>query len=224
MKLLNRFPLFRRLTAVCGAAISPAPMKKPFLRAWEISLLLAMCVTLLSGMFASREQRALANGLIRLHVIAASDSDADQRTKLLVRDAVLDCLTPQLDTARTPREAQEIIENALPALEALGTEVANVPARASLGWENYPTRQYEGFALPAGRYLSLRVELGAAQGKNWWCVVFPPLCAACAEDAEGLNALLDGKTVALITGERDGYVLKFRVLELWAALKRLFPA
>ena len=223
MKFLGKPPLSRRLPAPCGTALH-APRKTPFLRIWELSLLLALCVTLLFGLASAQEQKKLSRGLIRLHVIAVSDSEEDQRTKLRVRDAVLDCLTPQLENAKTPREAQEIISRALPALEALGAELANVPTRATLGWENYPTRQYEGFALPAGRYLSLRVELGAAQGKNWWCVVFPPLCAACAEDAAGLNALLDGKSVALITGESDGYVLKFRVLELWAALKDLFPA
>ena len=153
-----------------------AAEKKPFLRAWETALLLALCVTLLLGLLAGRSQQKLASGLIRLHVIAASDSAEDQQTKLRVRDAVLDALTPELDSAASPRQAQKIIEARLPELAAIGGEISGGSSRATLGWENYPTRQYEGFALPAGRYLSLRVELGEAQGQNWWCVMFPPLC------------------------------------------------
>ena len=195
----------------------------PCLRRWETALLLALCVSLFAGMLVSREQQKLASGLIRLHVIAVSDSEDDQRTKLAVRDAVLSYLTPQLEAAGSPREAREILENALPALEKCARETADVPARATLGWENYPTRQYDGFALPAGRYLSLRVELGAAQGKNWWCVVYPPLCNAAVRDRETFSALLDGHSAALITEtDSDGVVLKFRVLELLAALRERF--
>ena len=201
-----------------------AAEKKPFLRVWETALLLALCVTLLLGLLAGRSQQKLASGLIRLHVIAASDSAEDQQTKLRVRDAVLDALTPALNSATSPRQAQEIIEARLPELAAIGGEISGSASRATLGWENYPTRQYEGFALPAGRYLSLRVELGEAKGQNWWCVVFPPLCSTCVDGAADVSALLDGKTAALITGESEGYVLKFRVLELWAAFRARFAA
>lgn len=195
-----------------------ASEKKPFLRMWETALLLALCVTLLLGLLAGRSQQKLASGLIRLHVIAASDSAEDQQTKLRVRDAVLDALTPELDSAASPQQAQAIIEVRLTELAAIGEKISGSASRATLGWENYPTRQYEGFALPAGRYLSLRIELGEAQGQNWWCVVFPPLCSTCVDDAEDVSALLDGKTAALITGESEGYVIKFRILEFWGAL------
>ena len=97
--------------------------------------------------------------------------------------------------------------------------VSGGPAKAQLGWETYPTRFYDGFALPAGRYLSLRLSLGAAQGKNWWCVVFPPLCAACAEDEAAFAALVGEEDAALLTGESRTYVLKFRLIELWDLLR-----
>ena len=199
-------------------------VKKPFLRVWELALLLALCLSMLAGLWAGREQRALAAGLIRLHVIAASDSEADQQTKLRVRDAVLETLTPALADAESPAEAKARVQALLPALAETARAVSGGEARATLGWENYPTRRYDGFALPAGRYLSLRLSLGAAEGKNWWCVVFPPLCAACAGDREAFSALVGEEDAALLTGEGRGYVLKFRLMELWEQLRAKIAA
>ena len=194
-------------------------VRRPFFRVWELALLFSLCLTLLTGLWAGREQRALAAGLIRLHVIAASDSAADQAVKLRVRDAVLELLTPALADAATPEEARERTEALLPALRETAERVSGGAARAALGWEDYPTRHYDGFSLPAGRYLSLRLSLGAAQGRNWWCVVFPPLCTACAEDREAFASLVGEKDAALLRGEGRAVVLKFRVLELWQLLR-----
>lgn len=192
---------------------------KAFLRPWELALLISLCLGLCAGLWAAREQRELAGALVRLHVIAASDSDTDQAVKLQVRDAALALLEPALESAETPEQAQAIITDMLPALESAAEETAGLSTAASLGWEHYPTRVYEGFSLPAGEYLSLRLEIGPAQGRNWWCVVFPPLCAAAAEDADALTALLDGEDAALVTGDGEGYVLKFRLMELWDQLR-----
>ena len=190
------------------------------LRRWEIALLLALVISMLAGLWAGREQRRLAAGLIRLHVIAASDGAEDQAVKLQVRDAVLEKLTPALEAAQTPQQAQEIVERALPTLAGIGEAVSGQHTRATLGWENYPTRVYEGFALPAGDYLSLRLELGEAKGKNWWCVVFPPLCAAAAEHSQdALREMLGEDEAALVTGDGRSYVLKFRLIELWDSLR-----
>ena len=85
----------------------------------------------------------------------------------------------------------------------------------------FPTREYDGFTLPAGQYLALRVLIGAADGQNWWCVVFPPLCAAASADvpAAALAAGFTEEEVGLITEENGGYVLKFKTIELWEALQ-----
>ena len=198
--------------------------RKPFFRVWELALLLSLCLTLLAGLWAGREQRALASGLIRLRVIAASDGAADQETKLRVRDAVLALLEPALEDAATQDEARRRMETLLPALRAEAERVSGGAAAATLGWEACPTRRYDGFALPAGRYLSLRASLGAAQGRNWWCVVFPPLCAACAEDEEAFAALVGEEDAALLRGEGRGVVLKFRLIELWELLRAKIAA
>ena len=90
-------------------------------------------------------------------------------------------------------------------------------ARAALTWEAYPTREYDTFTLPAGRYLSLRVTLGEGEGQNWWCVVFPPLCmAATTEEFAGSaeTAGLTEEEVSLITQESEGYVVRLKIIEL----------
>ncbi len=87
-----------------------------------------------------------------------------------------------------------------------------------LGPEHYPTRDYGTFALPAGVYTSLRVTLGAGAGHNWWCVIFPPLCAQAAGLSEQAVQALSDDDVRLVTESDSGYVVRFRLLELWDAL------
>ena len=85
--------------------------------------------------------------------------------------------------------------------------------------EDFPTREYENFSLPAGKYTALRVNIGSGSGKNWWCVMFPPLCteAAAAEDFK--NSGLDENQIKLITESSEGYVIKFKLMEIFAQLK-----
>ena len=185
---------------------------------WGTAALLALCAVLLLGLWADRRQAALADDIIRLHVIAASDTPADQAEKLRVRDALLAALSPRLRGIRSAREAEALLRRALPEIESIAGAVSGRAVRAELGGEYYPTREYASFALPAGTYTSLRVTLGEGRGHNWWCVVYPPLCAAAAEDAVETAALREDD-VKLITGQDRTYVLKFRVIEWWEALK-----
>lgn len=98
------------------------------------------------------------------------------------------------------------------------TAAGERPVRVSLGAEHYPTRDYGTFALPAGVYTSLRVTLGAGAGHNWWCVIFPPLCAQAAGLSERAVQALSDDDVRLVTESDGGYVVRFRLLELWDAL------
>ena len=187
------------------------------LRAWEIALLAAAAVTLLSGVWAQGRQSALAEKVVRLHVIAASDSAEDQRVKLAVRDAVLAYITPRLESASGAAEAAAVIAGESETLVHIAESVSGGRARVALGRERYPTREYETFSLPAGEYTSLRIILGAGSGRNWWCVVYPPLCTASVEEAQE-TAALSADDVKLITEDGEGYVLRFRLLEWWDAL------
>ena len=196
-------------------------MKKTKMYKWELALLAALCVTLIAGVRAGAEQEALADKLVRLHVIARSDSEEDQNVKLLVRDAVLAELTPLLEGAEDACSARETVSGALQAIADTAAEVSGLPVTVTLGPEDYPTRAYEGFSLPAGRYTSLRVVLGEGGGKNWWCVVFPPLCLSAAEEAFAETAGLTEDEFSLITEENTGWEVRFRILELWDELRRM---
>ena len=176
------------------------------LRPWELALLLAVCVTLLTGTWAQARSQLLAARLVRLHVIAVSDDDAEQAVKLQVRDAVLAYLGPQLADVADIGAAQQIIAGDLDGIARAAQAAAGErPVRVSLGPEHYPTRDYGTFALPAGVYTSLRVTLGAGAGHNWWCVIFPPLCAQAAGLSEqAVQALLDELPSALDAVRRPG--------------------
>ena len=183
-------------------------------RVWEAALMLSLCLALFTGIWAEGTQARLAGQLVRLHVIAASDSAADQAEKLAVRDAVLRCLTPKLRHAESASEARQIILRAWPLIRRAAAGATKQPVRTDFGTEHYPTRDYGAFALPAGDYLSLRVMLGAGEGKNWWCVVFPPLCTQEALSPDAAETL-SRQDRALITRADGEYEIRFRILELW---------
>lgn len=188
-------------------------MKKTILAVLALLAALTATAAALQG-----EQQALAGKLVRLHVVANSDSEQDQALKLQVRDAVLE--------ASEGLEAEDL-EAALPRLQAaaqacLREQGSGDPVTVSLGEERFPTRLYDNFALPAGVYRSLRVTIGAGEGHNWWCVAFPSICfratAAEVQDA-AVSAGFTEEEVRLITGDGSGYVLKFKALELLERLK-----
>ena len=107
------------------------------------------------------------------------------------------------------------------AAEKIAAEGYDYPVTVSLENADFPTKEYDGFTLPAGEYLALRVIIGEGQGRNWWCVVFPPLCTAASADvpASALAAGFSEEEVRLITEESQGYVLKFKAVEWWETLK-----
>lgn len=196
------------------------------LRRWETALLVGTALAMLGCGALGVEQDALAEKVVRLHVVANSDSAADQALKLQVRDAVLAEATPYL-TGLSREEALEELTAHLPAIAQAAAEVVegegyDYPVTASLREEPFPTKRYEDFALPGGSYTALRVEIGTGGGHNWWCVVFPPLCLSSVEEVTAGSYGESGLTnadVALITGESEGYVVKFKVMELWESFK-----
>lgn len=192
------------------------------LKRWEMALLLGVACAMLWASALGGAQDALARQVVRLHVVANSDSAADQALKLKVRDAVLEAASPEL-TGLDRDAALEALSRRLPAIAAAAAETVGgagyaYPVTVSLQDERFPTKRYEDFALPAGEYTALRVQLGQGEGHNWWCVVFPPLCLGSVEE----TAALDDRDRALITGESQGYVVKFKAMELWEEFKGWF--
>ena len=190
------------------------------LRKWECAALIALCITLLCSSWAAAASERVSGSLVRLHVIADSDSAEEQAIKLRVRDAVLAYLEPKLEDASTSAAAQEIISGELDGIATAAESAAEGRAvSVSLGEEYYPTRDYGTFALPAGRYESLRVTLGSGQGHNWWCVVFPPLCLSAAEAEDAFSELDEG--TRSVIAESDGVQFRFKLLELWGEFMHL---
>lgn len=188
-------------------------------------ILTALCVlTLITGAVLAQQQRTLADKLIRLHVVANSDSQYDQMVKLRVRDAVLDETQRWLSGADDPAAALaehlgEIEAAAGQTLRACGSgETVSVRLQNEL----FSRRNYETFSLPSGVYRTLRVTIGDGAGHNWWCVVFPALCMSASSDeleqAAEAAGITDGE-LRLITEDGAAYKLKFRTVELFEKIQ-----
>lgn len=197
------------------------------LKKWEIALLVGILTALVWGTGTVQAQEELAGQVLRLHVIANSDSAQDQRLKLMVRDAVLEQIETSVGQADSVEGMTDLLRGQLAQLEEVGEEVlreagCEAPVCAEVTNCYFPTKVYEGFALPAGEYTALRLTIGNGEGQNWWCVAFPPLCAgASAQSVE--EAVKAGYFTTwqgdLLTGQGDGYQLRFKSMELLGALK-----
>ena len=191
---------------------------------WRRVLALFVACLVCTALWAEATQVRLASQVIRLHVLANSDSEEDQALKLEVRDRVLETTSALLAGETEPQAAavlldqhlDDIAQTAAQEISAQGHD-DRVEVRLEQTW--FPTRQYQGISLPAGNYLGLRVLIGAAEGHNWWCVVFPNLCLpAVSERALEASTLTPGQ-ISLLQEEETSYVFRFKALELWQSLK-----
>ncbi len=191
--------------------------KKIHFYAMTALLLLIGCVGF--GYYQLNESKLPGEHLIRFHVIANSDSPYDQQLKLKVRDAVIDYLAADLELEQDADQARKMIASKIPEIEAVAKNVlagaVDYDVHAELGHFNFPTKSYGEFVLPAGNYEALRIRLGEAKGKNWWCVLFPPLCfvdiTGNIAQAPAENGLTEGEVAA--TG---GYLtVKMKAVEVF---------
>ena len=200
------------------------------LKKWEVALLSGILVAALMGAYLDREQAALADSVIRLHVIANSDSRADQELKYQVRDRILTEAAALYQPGDDLQQVRNSMEDNLTLLAQAGREVVeeqgyDYPVSAKLERTWFPTKKYTDFALPAGNYTALRIVVGEGKGENWWCVAFPPLCLGSVSETVDEAAAAGSFTpeqVSLITGESGGYVVKFKAMELWEEFKKMW--
>lgn len=134
-----------------------------------------------SGQFKTSHQTQIADEVLRFHVIANSDSEEDQNLKLKVKEAVLEALRPKLANAKSAKEAGKIISYNIEEMEEVADAVIeeagySYKSKGVLGKTTFPVKQYGDMVFPAGEYEAFRILLGEAEGKNWWCVMFPSLC------------------------------------------------
>lgn len=169
-----------------------------------------------------RDRQTLDSGLVRLHVVGASDSASDQSVKLQVRDAVL-AQVSRLGTPETAGEALALLEANLSSLEQAANETLRTlgsadTAAVTLCREAFPIREYDSFTLPSGVYESLRVKIGEAEGKNWWCVVFPTLCSPGTDtEAAAVGAGFSQELTDAITSQ--DYEISFFLLDLLGSVE-----
>ncbi|MBE3592113.1 MAG: stage II sporulation protein R [Thermoanaerobacter sp.] len=177
------------------------------------------------GAKASNLQREdLSRKLIRFHVIANSDSEEDQELKLKVRDAILVDLTPKFEKVKDVKDSERIIKQSIEEIKKVAEEVIrkegkNYDVKVAYGTFDFPTRYYGVLTLPAGNYNALKVVIGNGEGKNWWCVIFPPLCFidvthgfTDTQTAEEVAKYLSQDEMKLI--EKEKPKVKFKIVEI----------
>ena len=211
-------------------------MKKIF----SIFLVFIICIGILVGstnegcleaQLVSLNYDEIKDKLIRFHVIANSDSDEDQNLKLKVRDEVISYLQPKLKDSKSIQESEKIILNEEDKLmdickETIKENGYDYDVSINLGYSKFPTKQYSSVVLPAGEYKALKIVIGKGQGRNWWCVMFPPLCfvdeqnnVIDKETDEKLKSVLTKDEYELIVEKDNKKVndlqIKFKIVEVF---------
>ncbi len=197
-----------------------------------ICTFIILAVALFAGLFPVHGEEEIYDTVVRLHVLANSDSDADQELKLKVRDRVIELVSPAVEGCTTQSEAIAAIGSIMYELELAAEEVVRAEGydydvSLLIGEEYYPTKTYETCAFPEGEYVSLRVCIGDAEGQNWWCCLFPPLCLSAASDTSAqsneeafISVGLTGDQYKLITeSNKPQYKARFKILE---TIQKLF--
>jgi len=195
-------------------------MKKTKRQSPVYAILMVLIAVLIIAITPTEAEGAVYEDTVRLHILANSDSEVDQNLKLQIRDFILEEYSSELSLCNSKAEAEEkitylkdeICERVNFKIQELGFDYE---ASVKIDMEWYETRNYEDFSLPCGYYTSVQVLLGDAEGKNWWCVMYPPMCFDIATSDKVINGYTEAEAT-LIKGEK--YSVKFKLLELFSEL------
>lgn len=190
-------------------------------RAVAGGLVLSLCLSF-CGFTGECDQ--IRDRVLRLHILANSDSTEDQQLKLKVRDTVVKTAADIFDPAANVDDAIKIAEEKLPQIEAAAQqrvydEGYHYEVHARLLKMYFNTRKYDTVTLPAGLYNALRITIGSGKGKNWWCVVFPPICVAAASDAAEMKDVLNPDQENIVT-DSSKYVIRFKIVEIFEEIEK----
>jgi stage II sporulation protein R len=207
----------------------------------QLNLWLLICILFISGLatvfihaktaYSKALQFGIANEIIRFHVIANSDSKEDQDLKYLVKNGLVKELSPYLKNAQSIFEARNIINQRLIYIQKSAESIIRqngyfYPVSVSLSSCRFPIKIYGNYTFPAGNYEALRIQIGKAQGQNWWCVMFPPLCfvdqtynIVNKETEEQLKYLLTEEEINSLKASKAPVKIKFK---LWEIIKKFF--
>ena len=190
-----------------------------------------LAISFVIGLLPVHGESEIYDTVVRLHVLAHSDSEEDQALKLKVRDRVIAVVSEAVKDCSDREEAMEAIECIMDEIDAAALEVVRAEGydysvNVVLGEEYYPTKTYESCAFPEGKYTSLRVLIGEGEGENWWCCLFPPLCLSAATDNDKqtneeafISVGLTGEQYKVITeSDKPKYKIRFKILEAISGL------
>lgn len=197
-------------------------------RLLTITFLLLIYTTICAFSYVQAVSTDISNSVFRLHVIANSNSDEDQSLKYKVRDNLLEYMNNICSNCSSKEEAIELVtehqeEFKQVALETIKNEGYSYDVKINIGNFEFPTKQYGDISLPAGYYDALRVEIGKAEGRNWWCVMFPSLCfidvssgIVPEESKEQLQNVLSDEEYSIISDNSNSEIkLKFKLIEFF---------
>lgn len=190
----------------------------------EISVAAALVISFAASVFSFAETTGkIREDVLRLHVIANSDSAIDQNLKLKVRDELLERGSEIFDGSVNVENAVEKLSPKLPELEKIAEETVReygfaYDVKVVIDVDYFPTKTYDYVTLPAGDYLALKVIIGSGKGHNWWCVMFPPMCLGAADAGEEIDDVLNEKEFKLVT-KNPKYEPRFKILEIYESIK-----
>ncbi|MEE1198182.1 MAG: stage II sporulation protein R [Acutalibacteraceae bacterium] len=199
-------------------------MSKSVLKRIRVSVLVALVFCIIISMVTfDAKCEDLRNNVLRLHIRANSDSEADQALKLKVRDAVLKNTAVQFNKCTNLEEAIITARDSVDEIKATAKQVVrengyNYEIEVEIGEAYFDTREYDNFTLPAGFYNSVIIKIGKAQGKNWWCVMFPSLCVP-SSSARLENSVEKGS--AKIAQNASNYKMAFKTVEIYEKIKKI---
>ena len=161
----------------------------------------------------------LKTDVVRLHILANSDSDEDQALKLKVRDKILETGKELFDGSKSVEETERIIKEEMPEFKKTAEQVIadngyDYSVNCELVNMYFDERIYDEFTLPAGNYDAFRITIGKAEGHNWWCVMYPPLCLPAAMDEKEFKECFTPEEIDMIKNPKK-YKVKFKIVELY---------
>ncbi len=198
-------------------------------------LAVTFCVTAAVSTYADYVMSGIENKVIRFHILANSDSEEDQSVKLELRDAIFAEYSEMFEAAENIEQTRDIINQNLPDIKRFSEQFLSArgfdyAVNITLGRESFPERSYGDMVFPKGEYEAVRVIIGSGGGKNFWCVMFPPLCFVDA--ARSGVSVSSVKKMQMVLGEEDfgiisgasksapvEYKVKFKIIELWQKFK-----
>lgn len=198
-------------------------MKKTFTKALCFGLILSI---VFSALYFSAQCKTISDSVLRLHILANSDSADDQALKLRVRDEILKKSGELLATASNKEEAEQLTAQQMQAIvddaqAFVYSQGYDYDVKASLLNMPFNTRIYGDIAMPAGNYDALRITIGEGGGHNWWCVMYPPICLPAAEEKQELSDVLDDGQLQIVENEPQ-YEIKFKFVEIYESIAQFF--